>query len=357
MLNLDSAEEVKKLDTGEIIASIESFPKQISQAWQEASTVVFPEDYKAADNIVIAGMGGSTLGADILRSLFKDSLTVPLQIINHYELPNSVDDNTLVILASYSGTTEEVLAASEDARNRKAKIAGVTLGEGLGDFLEQNNLPGYFFKPDFNPSGQPRLGLGYTFTAMIAFLNKLGFISVDSAKVQAAVEELGRFNEMLVPEVSASGNKAKQLALELKGKIVVIVASEFLSGNAHVFANQTNENSKNFASYFLLSELNHHLLEGTTNPPCMKTDVKFIFLESDLYSEKIVKRLAITKEVLEKQELGFTSFKLTASDKLTQVIEGIVFSSWVTFYLGCLNGEDSARIPWVDYFKERLKNS
>lgn len=357
MIDLDEVEKIKGADKGQVIDSINDFPKQIIQAWEEASEVEFPVPYKAIDNIVIAGMGGSTLGADLLRHLFKDSLTVPVTIVNHYSLPESVGEKTLVILASYSGTTEEVLAAAEETLKKKAKITGVTIGEELGDFFKSNSLPAYIFNPNFNPSSQPRLGLGYTFIAMIAFLNNLGFLKVETAIVKEAVEAVTRFGEVLTPEFKSSGNPAKQMAKELHGKMIIVIAAEFLSGNAHVFANQTNENSKNFAAFFLLPELNHHLLEGTSNPLITKTATKFIFLESDLYSEKIKKRIEITKDVLEKQGIPTASHKLEGKNQLTQAFAGIVYSSWVTFYLGMLNGVDPVKIPWVDYFKDQLAKS
>src|SRR3989344_6280706 len=154
MIDLDNEQELKDLDPGKVAESIAAFPSQVRQAWQEVNAIVVPNDYSSAKNIVVVGMGGSTLGVDILRNLFKDSLTVPLVINNHYRLPSFVNQDTLVLLLSYSGTTEEVLAAAEEAKAKSAKILGIAEGQGVGDFLIRNNHPAYLFKPLANPSNQ-----------------------------------------------------------------------------------------------------------------------------------------------------------------------------------------------------------
>ena len=144
------------------------------------------------------------------------------------------------------------------------------------------------------------------------------------------------------------------VAEKLVCRQVFIVGSEFLSGNAHVFANQTNENSKNLATYFIIPELNHHLLEGLNKPDQIGQGLVFVFLESNFYSDKIKKRITITKEVLNQQKIPTVGLTLRGATKLSQTLEGVVLSSWITFYLGALNGVDASKIPWVDYFKKKL---
>ncbi len=357
MIDLDNEQELKNLDPGKVAESIESFPSQVKQAWEEIKAIDLPTDYSTAKNIVVAGMGGSTLGVDILRNLFKDSLSVPLVINNHYQLPGFVNKDTLVLLLSYSGSTEEVLAAADDAKARGAKILGIAEGQGLAEFLKQNNHPGYFFKPLANPSNQPRLGLGYTFVGALAFLAKLGFLKVDEDEIISTIAFLTEVSKGFVSSAAKNTNQAKIVAAKLLGKQVFIVASEFLAGNAHVFANQTNENSKNLATYFVIPELNHHLLEGLNKPDQIGHGLVFVFFESNLYSGKIKKRIAVTKEVLEQQKISTVGLTLRGATKLAQALEGVVLSSWITFYLGAINGVDASKIPWVDYFKKRLAES
>ncbi len=354
MIDLDNTQELENLDPGKVAESIQAFPDQVKQAWKDVSEIDIPAEYSNTKNIVVSGMGGSTLGVDILRNLFKDSLTIPFVINNHYKLPAFVNQDSLVLLLSYSGSTEEVLAAAEDAKARNAKIIGIAEGQDLGNFLAENKFPAYVFRPQANPSNQPRLGLGYTFVGALAFLVKLGFLKIDQDEINNAINFLEEISKGLVLEAFKNTNQAKQIAEKLIDKQVLIVGAEHLTGNAHVFANQANENSKNLAAYFVIPELNHHLLEGLEKPEKIRDNLIFVFLDSNLYSDKIQKRVVVTKEVLSEQKIANVGITLRGATKFAQTLESVVLSSWITFYLGALNGVDVSKIPWVDYFKKRL---
>src|SRR5688572_13910742 len=104
---LDSREQIKTLDKSNVLASVEVLPDQITDALEQTKDIVVPEEYKAVKNVVVSGMGGSVLGAYVIKGLFKNSLRVPFEVVSHYELPEYVGSDTLVLLSSYSGTTEE----------------------------------------------------------------------------------------------------------------------------------------------------------------------------------------------------------------------------------------------------------
>ena len=135
-------------------------------------------------------------------------------------------------------------------------------------------------------------------------------------------------------------------------KVPVIVASEHLCGNAHIFRNQTNENAKNFASSSLIPELNHHLMEGLVHPEARI--LKFVFLKSSLYSEVIKKRFDLTEDVVRQNKNDVVSIEAEGSSKLEQMLYVLAFGGYLTFYLAILYGQDPSLIPWVDYFKEQL---
>jgi len=124
---IDSRDEIAKLDKSNMIGSIEALGHQIEHAWEDLKKIKFTSKNEIR-NVVVAGMGGSTLGADVILHLFKEELTVPLYINKTYFLPNFVDEHTLVVLSSYSGTTEEVLAAATEAESRNAQIMVICAG-------------------------------------------------------------------------------------------------------------------------------------------------------------------------------------------------------------------------------------
>lgn len=326
----------------DIISSILELPKQYRQAWDEASQIKLPENWKV-NKVVVCGMGGSALGAHIIQC--SKSLNVPLVINSNYSLPSGFGDNTLVVLASYSGNTEEVLSSAEDAKAKGHKIIGITTGGKLAEWLKENNCPGYIFDPKYNSTKAPRMSVGYMLVSAMAFFENLGFYQggYTDDLVAGAVQNIEDNKDSIQ-------NEAKEFASKLKGKLPVVFAADYLVGNAHIFSNQLNETAKTFSTYFVIPEANHHLLEGLKHPELSSVA---IFL-GDRYGERTVKRFEITKEVLETNGWEVLWYKSKEDDSFTQATEVLLFSSLVTTYLAEEYGEDPLAIPTVDYFKENL---
>ena len=357
MINLDSIEEIKRIDKSGILGSIVALADQMQQTWTEIKERPVPESCRLAKNVVISGMGGSALGGRIVDSLITDRARTPIEVFTEFRLPNYVNKDTFVILSSYSGNTEETLSAAHEALNRGAALFCITTGGKLGQFMEDNKLDGYLINPVHNPSNQPRMGLGYSVVAVLAALAKCEFINLLDSEVADAIDIAREFSEEFGIGKPRPSNLAKLLAAKLVGKIPLLIASEHLIGVSHAFKNQLNENAKTFSLLFDIPELNHHLLEGLRNPAAAKKFLHFIFLESDLYSKEVKLRYPITREVVEKQEVETSIYKLHSNKKLNQIFEELVFGSYVNFYLAMLYELDPAPIPWVDYFKTKLSST
>lgn len=355
MDELDNLGAIKLLDKKNYLASVEEFPRQCEQAWEEVKAVVVPPEYQTAEYIVVAGMGGSGLGSWLIDSLFADRLKVPFEVINNYILPACVNEKSLVVLSSYSGTTEEVLAAFDEACRRGARCLGIAAGGTLVDLMKERNVPHYLINPKHNPSGQPRAGVGYSIMGIVGMLTQTGLLTVSDEEIKKVINTLDGMNQRYALSVLAEKNLAKQMAQSLKEKIIVLVGAEHLAGSLCVFRNQLHETAKNFANFYLVPELNHHLMEGLSFPQNNSQTLAFLFFDSSLYSPKIGRRMTITKDVVTQNKIPVLSFECLAEDKLSQAFETIQFGSFVSFYLAMLNGVDPSIIPWVDYFKEQLK--
>ncbi|OGY22700.1 MAG: hypothetical protein A2126_03835 [Candidatus Woykebacteria bacterium GWB1_45_5] len=352
MSNLDDSKKIKELDKENALGSLRGMVDQLKTSWQGSKLVKIPPEYKEVQNIVVTGMGGSGLGGHFLRSVFD--IPLPLQIVNDYRLPSFVGEKTLVVVSSYSGGTEETIAALGAALEKKAKIIGVTSGGKLAQDLKQANLPFYQFDPKYNPCGQPRMGLGYSVGGILGFLSQLGLVRLPDLEMEEITNHVASVGLAFDLDSDLEKNPAKAAASKLVGKIPAIVAAEFLVGNAHIFANQVNESAKTFAAYFLLPEINHHLLEGIRFPEGLGEKTKFVFLESGLYSKKIKTRVKITKEVLARAGIESIAYNIKANEKTLAGFEALLFSSWTSFYLAVLNEIDPTPIPNVDFFKEQL---
>ncbi len=345
MIDLNNLEEIKKLDPKNVYGATEMFISQCEQIWEDAKKIVFPEEYKNVKNIILCGMGGSAYSGYVIQSLFKNSLKIPVISNNDYQLPACADENSLILLSSYSGSTEEVLLCGEEAYKKNIKVTGITIGGKLGELLAKHNAPHLLFDPKYNPSGQPRLGTGYMILGTISLLCRTGFLEISDTDIAKTIAELKEFQD-------ATKKSAKDIAKKLQGYIPVIFSAEFLNGNAHILRNQFNETSKSFSAFEDLPELNHHLLEGLKNPHDKKLMV--LFLASTLYSAKLHKRTTLTQDVVEKNHIPFASYNAHGSTEISQMLNTLSFGGYVSLYLAFLYGLDPSLIPWVDYFKEQL---
>lgn len=352
---LDELSQIKSLDKSGMLQSIEFLDEQCAEAFKDLRGLNIPASYSQVKNVVVAGMGGSALGAHIIDSLFFNELKVPLEIVNDYHLPAYVNKDTLVILSSYSGSTEETVSCLKEVKKRGSKVIVITHGKDLATFKEKNKLPGYLFTPHFNPCGSPRMGLGYTLFGTMLIFGKLGLVKFSDAEVKKSIKTIEKYNGLFGVKAESENNLAKKLAQELQNKIPIYFSSGFLAGSIHAATNQLNENAKNFAAWFLLPEINHHLMEGLVFPASLKEHLRFVFFESALNEEIIQKRFALTKEVAKQKGIGVSEYILQEKTKLGQVFEMLVLGSYVSFYLAMLYGIDPTPIPVVDWFKGRMR--
>jgi len=352
---LDDLNKIKNIDKSNVLDSVKLLPSQCEEAYQLAKKIDIDPSYRNIENILFCGMGGSGLGARVIESVYNDSISVPVVRLNDYNIPSFVNEKTLVFCSSYSGNTEETLNNFRQASDKKAKMLVISAGGELINLAQQNNIPYYKIEPKSNPSNQPRMAIGYSVIGQLTMLSLLGIVKFDVNEINnitSSMNEIGNLNKF---DVKTHDNPAKTMACEFKNKIVIFASAEHLKGAAHVFNNQLNENAKNFSSDFVIPELNHHLMEGLNNPSENSKNLHFIFINSNLYSKDIKKRLDITKEVVGKNDIFYSDFSASSESKIAQVFELIQFGAYVGFYLSMLYGQDPAPIPWVDYFKSKLK--
>lgn len=352
---LDDSRKIALLDESHCHESIVLLSKQCESAWEDVKHLKFPPEYSNSFSIIFCGMGGSAYGARIIKSLFPSELKIPVDIISDYHIPFYANENTLVIIASYSGGTEEALSCADEAINKKCRIIGISSGGKLSQKLKIVNKPFYQFKTEYNPSGQPRLGQGYMQMGQMGIMNSLGLVDIPDLTVEKVVGMLDKFARELSVNVDTSKNQAKIMAADYSKKIINLIAAEFLEGSVHAIRNPFHETGKHFANYFIVPELNHHLMEGLSYPNVNREILHFVLINSDFYSPRIKERMKLTKEVIMKNNITVSEINLKSGSKIEQVFELIQLGSFITFYLAMLHNVNPAKIPWVDYFKNNLK--
>lgn len=350
---LDSAKTYVAYDPDDIAFGLDHLAEQVRLAWSESRSVKFPASYKACNEVVIAGMGGSALGPDMLVHAFADRLAVPVSIVRGYSLQPHVGSKTLVLLSSFSGTTEEVIAAGLEAKRRKAKIAVIAAGGDLAAMAQKEGWPAYIFSPG-DLAKQPRLGTGFSLAGILGLFSSLGLVKVVEADIRRLLTAMGEVLDTCAVDVPQDENPAKMVAKSLKGRSVFIIAAEHLLGNAHVLTNQINETGKQFAVYFALPELNHHLLEGLTYPKGFAKNVTAVMLRSSHYHPRVQKRFAVTSDIFERIGIEVIEYDCGGKDAIEECGEILQFGSFLSYYLAMVNGVNPKPIPFVDEFKKKM---
>ncbi len=328
-----------------IKASLEQFPQQFAQVAQDIAAQAVPAECNLVKNIVLAGMGGSALAGRVVKSLEQQLLKIPFEISTEFHLPAYVDNKSLVIISSYSGNTEETLSALQEALQRHAAVYILSSGGKLAEVAQSNHLPAYVYQPKYNPAGQPRMGLGYSLAAVLFLLARCQLIPG---------EKLSGLADFLTKQAQEAMGQGQDLAQAAVNHSVVLMASEHLVGSAHVVKNMLNENAKNMAVMFDIPEANHHLLEGLSFPKSNPQNYFFVMLKSTKYRLEVLRRYAITAEVIGKQQITVSDMPLTGDDHLQESVAVIQTGAWWSYHLATLNHVDPGPIPWVDYFKDQL---
>lgn len=357
-MRLDDLKLYAKLDKHQVGRSIELLPNQIEQVLTDSHSIRIPAEYKKCTKILVNGMGGSSLGAYMIKAIFAKELKVPFNVEPGYVLPKYVDKDTLYIIVSYSGTTEEPISTYVEAKKRGAKILAIAENKpesALCKIIKNDNLPAYIFSPKNNPSNQPRLGVGYTVFGIIMLLSRAGFLNIKEKEIRKYLAGMKRKTKQQQTTVPTKSNSVKKLALILHGTTPILVGAEHLAGNLHALRNQINECAKLFSSYLILPDLNHYAMEGLVNPKTNKKNITFLFFDSLLYHPRVQQRAILTKQVVAKNGIKVMSYALKGTTKLEQALEMLQFGSWLSYYLGMLDNVDPVKIPWVDWFKKQLK--
>lgn len=337
------------LDPQNVRGSIEALPDQLADAYAMSERVKVPEEYGRCTRLLCCGMGGSGLGARFIETVYADTLRIPLVRVHGYRLPGFVDEETLVICSSYSGSTEEVLANFDEARRRGAKLLAIAAGSDLIRKAQEAKIPYYAIDPKHNPSNQPRMAVGYSIMGQLRMVAAAGLIELRRADVDEAIGAMRR--------VQGQSDSIERLARTMTGKVLLLGAAEHLVGPLHTINNQFNENAKTLTFDFSLPELNHHLLEGMKYPETNRENVCFLLIDSPSYDARNRKRLRLTAEVAEKNGIRTIIHEVEPGTRLAEGFALIQFGAYLNYALAMAYGQNPAPIPFVDYFKERLSKN
>ncbi len=303
-------------------------------------------------NVVLAGLGGSAIGGDLVRSYLLSKSSVPFVVNRTYGLPGFVDEHTLVIVSSYSGSTEESLSMFDEALKRGAKVICITTGGKLVDLAKQHNLPVIILPTGF----QPRAALAYSFVPVLMILEKIGFTSGEAASINDAADILDKLaNEYGIANLTEA-NHANSLAHTLLARIPVIYSASDVFDTVNIrWRGQIQENAKHVAFGNVLPEMNHNEINGWDFPHTMQDKFQVIFLRSPQDEHpQVTKRFGILHEVLLSKGVEVKEFTAQGKSVVARMFSLISLADWTSYYLALLEGVDPSPVPVIMQLKSKL---
>lgn len=302
------------------------------------------------DGVIVSGMGGSAIGADVVRACVVDSLPVPFEVVRGYELPGWASPRTLVVGVSHSGNTEETLSCVRGALARGCRVVAVTSGGELAALARERTLPLVTVPGDL----QPRASLGYLAAPLGALLERVGLVEGFAAQIgEAAGTARGLAAEMAL-SVPEAGNLAKRLARCLRGRAVLIYGASLAGTAARRWKAQINENANAPAFYSELPEANHNEFAGWTADARVSGGLRVVFLEDRLAPQRLRQRVALTRELVSCYVAGVDVVESRGESPLTRLLSLATVGDHVSLYLALLYGVDPAAVEAITWLKRRM---
>jgi glucose/mannose-6-phosphate isomerase len=344
-------EKITMVDKANMLDGLARFPEQIKEALTIAEAVK-RFNFLKIDNVVVAGMGGSAISGDIMLSLFRDKLDVPLIVNREYDLPKWVNKDTLVICISYSGNTDETLSSFKIASQKKCKILCISTGGKLQDLAEKRGIP--FIKI---PAGiQPRAATAYLLFPSIIFLKKIGLlktaIETDIEETIAVTTDFVTLNKKEVPE---ENNLAKQLAKKIFNTIPQIYGWRIYTPIAIRWRHQLNENSKIIARSDIVPECNHNDIVGWSgNPDISKQFSCILFRDKNEETIDMTTRLNFMRDLFYNTAGNVIEVSPKGKSHLAKMMYLMCLGDFTSCYLAVLRGINPSPVDIITELKKRL---
>ncbi len=353
-MNLDDLNFMHQLDRENMLAEIDGLPDQLARAYELGkASKIYRTSEASILRVVIAGMGGSAIGADLLAAYVADMCPIPVFVHRDYGLPAFArGEKTLVVCSSHSGNTEETLDSFESARKNGCRLVAVCTGGELAARAEQAKVPVWIF----DHKGQPRAAVGFSFGLLLALFVRFGLIPDQADEIHRAVAAMKKSQEHLRAEVETVHNPAKRYAGQLMGRWVTIFGAGLLAPVARRFKTQINEIAKAGANFEFIPEADHNTIAGLVHPPeVLVPHTMNLFLRAPSDHPRNRLRLDLTKQVFMLEGPNTDFLDARGDTPLAHMWTMILFGDYMAYYLAIAYGVDPTPVEALVNFKNALK--
>ena len=299
-----------------------------------------PSHWQTPDRVIVLGVGGSAIGADIVAAALRQGGGPPLEVWRGHGVPQ-VDANTLVVACSFSGDTQETVRPFQQLLGSPAMLLAITRGGALASIAREHDIPLLHYHSD----GAPRLAVGYAIVPLLAALDRLSALPQPPFEDDPMFSMIEAAARSLAPDMPTRYNAAKQLALDFHGRLPIIVGSGPMRPIALRWQTQIAENAKQLAIAAELPEAAHNLIEGfvVTNAPVR---VAVLHPSGDEDAARFTRVLAEAGIPHESRTFNGTA--------LWAALLACVLGDWMSTYLAVLNGiERPLSTPYIASIKQQ----
>ncbi len=345
---LDNQEKISLIDKSGML----NFSMNAAQHYREAAEVAekIQVNYPKPANIVVAGLGGSAIGGDLLKDWAKTQLSVPIEVSREYQLPEYANKNTLALICSYSGDTEETLSSFLDALKRKCMIFCISSGGALIKQAQEHKVP-YLQVPAGMP---PRAALPYMLVPLLILMEKIGLVKDVKKELDEAIVLLKKISYENGPEMPTRDNFAKTVATHIGDSAPAIYGFGFYRSVAQRFKQQFNENAKSAAKWEVFPELDHNEIVGWEGRGEQCKYFSVIFIRDSNEPVEIESRIEITKQIMEQAGLIMFDLNVQGKSTLAKMLSTIVVGDFTSIYLAILRGTDPTPVKTINVLKNTL---
>jgi glucose/mannose-6-phosphate isomerase len=351
-ITLDRPTVLARIDRDDMLGRVRALPRQLAGARQAASTLTLTDRHRGVDLVVVLGMGGSAIGADLVAAAAGERLRVPLLVQRDYHLPGGIGERTLVVASSHSGDTIETVTAAAEARARGLPLVVIASGGALGREAAATDTPWLRYE---HP-GQPRAAVGWSVGLLHELLVSAGLLA-NPDPLGPVVALLDDLLERLGPGVDTDANPAKQLAWSLFGRMPVVYGAGLMAPVARRWKTQLNENAKAWASHEPMPEANHNAIEGSLNPRELADAPFVIEIRDPEEPTEITARYRVVEELLGERATNRATIWAEGPSRLARVMSGVAWGDLVSVYLAILYQTDPTPVTLLAMLKERLARS
>jgi glucose/mannose-6-phosphate isomerase len=349
--NLDDLKIYPKIDHSNMLAELVGLPDQLQRAWKMGFDHELP-DCKNISSLIISGMGGSAIAAEILAAYVFEFCSIPIHVLREYQLPAwAIGKQVLIVASSHSGNTEEVLSVFHQAVERNCSLMAITTGGKLSKFALKNSFPVW----KFTHPGQPRSAVGYSFGLLLALCARLKLIPDQESVLDSAISAMQKMIQSINIEVPVKNNPAKRMAGQLINRWVTIVASDYLAPIARRYKTQINELAKVWAQFECLPEMDHNTLAGITGPDAILSKTFVLFLTGSFIHLRNRLRTKLSREELVRAGINTDMVEFKNANTLAEIWSSLVFGDFLAYYLAIAYQIDPTPIDSIQNLKRSMK--